>query len=79
MIEKHDREGKRVTGEDSNAEAIRIDRELCGYCGSCVSVCSALALSLADTWLVYEPEKCSGCLDCASACPVGAIRQAEVS
>ncbi|MFH1117208.1 MAG: 4Fe-4S binding protein [Pseudomonadota bacterium] len=68
-----------VIGDISHAGAIAINRELCGYCGSCVSVCDCLALSLADTWLIYEPEKCSGCMDCTSACPVGAIRQAEVS
>jgi ferredoxin len=68
-----------VIEDNSAIGAIRIHRELCGYCGSCVSVCSDLALSLADSRLIYEPEKCSGCEDCTSACPVGAIRRAEAS
>ena len=51
-----------MSGDISHAGSIQINRELCGYCGSCVSVCSDLALSMADTWLIHEPEKCSGCL-----------------
>jgi len=66
---------------ESNKRAgrkIEVDREICGYCGSCVSVCSELALTLADTWLIIDLERCTGCLTCLYSCPVGAIRKARL-
>ena len=55
------------------SERIVIDREMCGCCGSCVSVCDHMALVLLDTFLMVDLGVCTGCLDCVYACPVGAI------
>lgn len=53
--------------------AIRIDRKICGYCGSCVSTCPEAALVLADAHLLHDAALCSRCLTCVYACPVGAM------
>ena len=54
-------------------ERIVIDRERCGHCGSCVSVCAPMAIVLLDTFVMVDLGVCTGCLDCVYACPVGAI------
>ena len=60
-------------------EKIKIDREICGYCGSCVSVCGELALTLVDACLILDRSRCTGCLTCLLSCPVGAIKKLEVT
>jgi digeranylgeranylglycerophospholipid reductase len=52
---------------------ILVDRQICAYCGGCVSVCPVGALALAETRLVVSAD-CIDCGDCISACPVGALR-----
>ena len=52
---------------------IVVDRDRCGYCGGCVSVCPVDALTLAETRLVVG-ESCIDCGDCIVTCPVGALR-----
>ena len=51
-----------------------INREACGYCGACVSVCPTNALELVDIYVRQNLELCTGCLACVKVCPVGAIR-----
>jgi digeranylgeranylglycerophospholipid reductase len=50
-----------------------VDRESCGYCGTCVSVCPADAIDLIDLYLNVDGEKCTGCKTCVKVCPVGAL------
>jgi len=50
-----------------------VDRESCGYCGACVSVCPKDALDLIDLHLSVDRSKCTGCLTCVKVCPVGAL------
>lgn len=57
---------------------IQIDEIRCTYCGGCVSVCPANALTLAETRLIVS-EECIDCGDCILACPVGALRFDELS
>jgi len=52
---------------------ISVDHTLCAYCGGCVSVCPAGALTLAETRLVVSDD-CVDCGECVAACPVGALR-----
>jgi digeranylgeranylglycerophospholipid reductase len=52
---------------------LSLRRELCTYCGGCVSVCPARALVLAETLLVIDHELCTECGLCVGACPVGAL------
>ncbi|MCI0476618.1 MAG: geranylgeranyl reductase family protein, partial [Anaerolineales bacterium] len=49
-----------------------VDSIRCCYCGGCVSVCPADALTLAETRLIVN-EDCTDCEDCVFACPVGAL------
>lgn len=52
---------------------LKIDREKCLWCGSCVGVCPTLALTLKETYVDVDQERCTLCGICVRACPVGAI------
>jgi digeranylgeranylglycerophospholipid reductase len=49
-----------------------VDRQRCGYCGGCISLCPVGAIELAETRLVID-QTCMDCGLCLSACPVGAL------
>lgn len=51
-----------------------VDREICGYCGACVSVCPTNAVELVDIYLRIDPDRCIGCLACLKVCPLGAMK-----
>ncbi|MDI6718389.1 MAG: 4Fe-4S binding protein [Methanomicrobiales archaeon] len=51
---------------------LTIRRDVCGYCGACVSVCPAGALELIDAYLTVD-DHCTGCKICTRACPLGAL------
>jgi ferredoxin len=51
---------------------LRIRREVCGYCGACVSVCPEGALELVDAYLTVG-DGCRDCGICARICPLGAL------
>ena len=59
----------------SHANMIRmlqVHRDVCGYCGCCVSVCPEGSLELIDAYLEVG-DTCTGCGICAKVCPVGAL------
>jgi len=62
---------------ESVTERIMIDHTVCGYCGSCVSVCNEFALTLVDACLIFDRSRCTGCLNCFLSCPIGAIKKPE--
>jgi len=49
-----------------------VDRQRCGYCGGCVSLCPVGAIELAETRLVID-RTCIDCGLCLGACPAGAL------
>jgi len=51
-----------------------VDRELCGYCGACVSVCPSKAIELVDLYVRRNKSLCTGCLACVKVCPLGAMK-----
>ena len=53
--------------------SLLIDRETCGYCGACVSVCPNNAIELVDAYVRSDQSLCTGCLACVKVCPLGAI------
>ncbi len=51
---------------------LKVHRDICGYCGCCVSVCPEGALELIDAYLSVE-NNCTSCGICAKVCPLGAL------
>lgn len=57
---------------------ITIRRDVCGYCGACVSVCPRGALELIDAYLSVDETACKPkCKICHTICPLGAILWSE--
>ena len=54
-----------------------VNREICGYCGACVSVCPKDAIDLIDLHLNIDESKCVNCLACIKVCPIGALKADE--
>lgn len=55
--------------------AVKVDRDLCFYCGGCTSVCPVNILELREVMLtVTDQKKCIKCRACQMVCPVGAIK-----
>ncbi len=53
--------------------AISVDREKCIGCESCVAVCPAGAMEMADGRAQVQEEQCISCGACVSECPAEAI------
>ncbi len=49
------------------------NESLCTDCGLCTENCPFKTRKLADSWLVFEPERCYGCGVCVPMCPENAI------
>ncbi|MDR3102657.1 MAG: 4Fe-4S binding protein [Methanocalculaceae archaeon] len=57
---------------------IHIRRDVCGYCGACVSVCPHGSLELIDTYLTVDAQTCKNkCKICSTICPLGALELVE--
>ncbi len=52
---------------------IEVHREICAYCGCCVSVCPEGALELVDAYLDIDTNTCKDCGICVRVCPLGAL------
>lgn len=53
---------------------IKIDKEKCKYCGTCVDVCPSLVIEKKNrTAVVAHPGACINCYHCVGVCPVGAV------
>jgi NAD-dependent dihydropyrimidine dehydrogenase PreA subunit len=64
------------TGHQHNQSMLKVHRDICGYCGCCVSVCPEGALELIDAYLCVE-KWCTSCGICAKVCPLGALEVAH--
>ncbi|MEM0372738.1 MAG: 4Fe-4S binding protein [archaeon] len=53
--------------------AVIADRNKCIYCGGCVSVCPANALTLKEVRIECDAKKCVDCGSCIKFCPAGAL------
>ena len=51
---------------------VKIDRNICDDCGTCVSVCPEKALRIIDI-LEKNISLCTDCGRCVQVCPFGAI------
>jgi len=52
---------------------IRVDDNLCDYCGACVGTCPEIVIHLLDAKLIVDNDGCTDCGICTYACPVGAL------
>lgn len=52
---------------------VRVLRDRCGYCGSCVGVCPRGAIEMIDLFVRIDRGRCVGCGLCLKACPLGAL------
>lgn len=48
---------------------IRIKKDLCDFCGTCVSVCPDDAIELFEARVIINNEICTDCLRCVKVCP----------
>jgi len=48
---------------------IKIKKDLCDFCGTCVSVCPDDAIELFEARMIINNKKCSDCLRCVKVCP----------
>jgi len=53
---------------------VKVDKQKCLYCGGCVGLCPANALTLMETSLVIS-DACINCGICIKFCPVGALEE----
>jgi len=57
--------------KEVSAKIEKEDKPECVDCGACVSLCPFDALLLVDGKFTFLREKCTMCLQCSDACPVG--------
>lgn len=50
---------------------IHISHARCDFCGTCVAVCPADAITLEESAVTVNHEACTLCLDCVHSCPLG--------
>jgi ferredoxin len=60
-------------GIATDHDTIIVHEVRCAYCGACVAVCPANAISLSDVTLRIDDEACTACLQCIRICPLGAL------
>lgn len=53
-------------------QGISYFRELCDFCGTCVSVCPHDSIDLSENDLLID-ESCTLCKNCVYVCPVRAL------
>jgi len=54
---------------------MKINRDLCDVCGSCVAVCPVDAIIVKEFIVEIDNAKCCNCLNCLKVCPIVAIRE----
>jgi len=60
----------------SKSDFMKVDRNSCMYCGTCVGTCRENAITLYETRIEFG-DKCTNCGVCVRVCPVGAITKDE--
>ena len=54
---------------------MKINKELCDICGTCVAVCPVDAISVFEFLVKIDNDKCTNCLNCLKVCPFKAIEE----
>jgi len=53
---------------------VKVEDNICLWCGGCTAVCPHQALELEGRLLKVDQDKCVECGLCVKFCPVGAIK-----
>ena len=56
---------------------LKIDEELCDYCGTCVAVCPVDCIELKEKEITIDMSTCTICMICVHACPLHIIIKEE--
>lgn len=54
---------------------MKVNKDVCIGCGTCVGSCPVEAISMVDNKAVIDQEICIHCGTCAGVCPVNAIEE----
>jgi len=54
---------------------VKVDKEECVGCESCVPVCPVEAITMVDGKAVIDQETCTACGTCIGECPTEAIKE----
>jgi ferredoxin len=57
---------------------VKISREVCDLCGTCVGVCPENVIRLSEYFLSIDHEGCTRCSKCIWVCPVSALHLTDV-
>jgi ferredoxin len=57
-------------------EKIKVKRDLCEFCGTCVAVCPQDAIELAESDLTIN-SRCTLCMNCLYICPLRALESVD--
>ena len=60
---------------NNDNKTLKIQKELCDYCGSCVAVCPEDCIYLNEKDISIDLRVCSFCLNCIKVCPLHIITQ----
>ena len=52
---------------------VKVDKETCIVCESCVAICPMEAISVVDEAIVVDEAECIECGTCEESCALGAI------
>ncbi len=52
---------------------MKINKELCGICMACATVCPRSAINITEHEAVVDNQICNDCGICLKVCPVGAV------
>jgi Fe-S-cluster-containing hydrogenase component 2 len=55
--------------------AVKIDKEKCTGCSSCVDICPVDAIKILDDKAIVDEDECIDCGTCVEECPEDAIEQ----
>jgi ferredoxin len=56
---------------------VKVDRNECVGCETCVPVCPVEAISMKDEKAYIDPDTCTECETCIAECPVEAIKKED--
>jgi ferredoxin len=57
--------------------AVKVDKDLCVGCETCIDECPSEAITMAEGCAVIDKDKCVDCNTCVDVCPSQAITPEE--